>query len=48
MESADDPEGFSFWLARAEGPAFQYDGPRVSEAGRLLIPGVVCQGLLLR
>jgi hypothetical protein len=39
MESADDPEGFSFWLARAEGPAFQYDGPRVCEAGRLLIPG---------
>jgi hypothetical protein len=37
MESADDPEGFSFWLARAEGPAFQYDGPRVCEAGRLLI-----------
>ena len=40
MESVDDPEVFSFWLARAEGAAFQYDGPRVSEAGRLLIPGV--------
>jgi len=37
METADDLEGFSFWLARAEGPAFQYDGPRVCEAGRLLI-----------
>ena len=39
MESAEDPNGFSFWLARAEGPAFQHAGPRATVAGRTLIPG---------
>ena len=52
MESADvltdDPEGFSFWLARAEGPAFQYDGPRVCDRPLAHPWWMVYQGLLLR
>ena len=28
LESADDPEVSSFWLALAEGPAFVHTGPR--------------------
>ena len=39
MESADDPLGFSFWLALADGPAFKYQGPRKTVDGRELIPG---------
>ena len=31
LESADDPEGFSFWLALAEGPAFVHSGPKKTE-----------------
>lgn len=39
MESAGDSEGFRFWLAVAEGPAFKYQGERKEEDGRVLIPG---------
>ena len=39
LESADDPEGFSFWLALAEGPAFVHTGPKKTENGRSLVPG---------
>ena len=38
MESCDDLEGFPFRLARADGPAFQYQGPRKTENGRTFIP----------
>ena len=39
LESADDAEGFSFWLALAEGPAFTHTGPKKTENGRSLVPG---------
>jgi hypothetical protein len=39
MESAEDSNGFSFWLGRAEGPAFQHAGPSATVAGWTLIPG---------
>jgi hypothetical protein len=39
MESCDDPDGFSFWLARALGPAFKYTGPAKTEDGRKFVPG---------
>ena len=41
MESCDDPQGFSFWLARASGPAFKYTGPvrpPKTEDGRKFVP----------
>jgi len=38
LESADDPEGFTFWLARAEGPAQKYTGPAKMENGRKYVP----------
>jgi hypothetical protein len=31
LESADDPEGFSLWLALAEGPAFVDSGPKKTQ-----------------
>jgi hypothetical protein len=31
LESADDPEGFSFRLALAEGPAFVHSGQKKTE-----------------
>jgi hypothetical protein len=39
LESVDYPEGFSFWLALAEGPAFVHTGPKKTENGRSLVPG---------
>ena len=39
LESADDPEGSSFWLALAEGPASVHTGPKKTENGRSLVPG---------
>ena len=39
LESADDSEGFSFWLALAEGPAFVYTGQKKFENGRSFVPG---------
>ena len=33
LESADDPQGFAFWLAVAEGPSFLYFGPTKTEDG---------------
>ena len=33
MESANDSEGFRFWLARAEGPATKYQGDRIHSRG---------------
>ena len=33
LESADDPEVSSFWLALAEGPAFVHTGPKKTENG---------------
>ena len=39
IESAEDSNGFSFWLGRAEGLAFQHAGPRATVAGWTLIPG---------
>jgi hypothetical protein len=33
MESADDEEGFRWWLAKAEGPAVQYTGRKKTENG---------------
>ena len=38
LESADDPEGSSFWLALAEGPASVHTGPKKTENGRSLVP----------
>ena len=38
MESADDAQGFSFWLARAKGPAYKHTGEREEKDGRTLIP----------
>ena len=38
LESADDPEEFTFWLARAEGPAEKYHGPQKFENGRKYVP----------
>ena len=38
MESCVDPQGFSFWLARASGPAFKYTGPPKTEDGRKFVP----------
>jgi len=39
LESAEDPEGFSFWLARAEGPAYVHRGGKETKAGRTFVPG---------
>ncbi len=38
LESADDPEGFTFWLARVEGPTQKYTGPAKMENGRKYVP----------
>ena len=39
LESADDPEGFSFWLAAAEGPSFTHTGPKETVKGVALVRG---------
>ena len=33
LESADDAEGFSFWLAVAQGASFTYSGDKKTEDG---------------
>jgi len=43
LESADDAEGFSFWLARAEGAVYTHIGPKETKnrtfiTGGLYIP----------
>ena len=38
MESANDAEGFSFWLARVQTPAFRYQGPATVQQGRKMVP----------
>ena len=38
MESAEDVDGFSFWLARVEGVAYKYTGPQKTEHGRTFVP----------
>ncbi len=39
MESADDEEGFRWWLAKAEGPAVQYTGRKKTENGVTFVDG---------
>ncbi len=39
LESADDAEGFSFWLARAEGAVYTHRGPKETKNGRTFITG---------
>ena len=38
-ERADDAEGFSFWLARAEGAVYTHCGPKETKNGRTFITG---------
>ena len=45
MESADDQEGFSFWLARVEKKAYKHQGPKTVQDGRTLIPNTWYIGL---
>ena len=39
LESADDAEGFSFWLAHAEGAVYTHIGPKETKNGRTFITG---------
>ncbi len=39
MESADDEEGFRWWLAKSEGPAVQYTGRKKTENGVMFVDG---------
>jgi hypothetical protein len=39
LESADDPEGFAFWLAAADGPSFTHTGPKETVKGVALVRG---------
>ena len=39
LESADDAEGFSFWLAVAQGASFTYSGDKKTEDGVVFTRG---------
>jgi hypothetical protein len=39
LESSDDTEGFSFWLALADGPAVKYTGETKSRNGVKSVKG---------